>query len=78
MKRKTGQFIAEDEKGCRYTILILTNVVRAGTVENPGEEIEEKTELKTFEGMAVDRLEQGKYRIVPTGTVVQSASRDAS
>ncbi len=77
MKRKTGQFIAEDEKGRRYTILILTNVRKAGTVENPGEEIEETTELKTFEGMAVDRLEKGKYRIMPTGTVVLSASSDA-
>ena len=51
--------------------------MKAGTVENPGERVEETTELKTFEGMAVDRLEKGKYRIVPTGTVVQSDSPNA-
>ncbi len=77
MKRKTGQFIAEDEKGRRYTILILTNVVKAGTVENPGERVEETTELKTFEGMPVSRLEKGKYQIIQTGTVVRSDSPDA-
>ncbi len=77
MKRKTGQFIAEDEKGRRYTIVIYTNITKAGPVENPGEGVEETTELKTFEGMAVNRLEKGRYQIIQTGTVVQSGSPDA-
>ena len=77
MKRKIGQFIATDEKGRRYTILIYTNVMKAGTFENPSGEVEGMNELKTFEGMAVNRLEKGKYQIVPTGIIVQSDSPDA-
>jgi len=77
MKRKTGQFIATDENGRRYTILIFRNIVKAGTFENPNKEVEGIGELKTFEGMAVNRLEKGKYQIVPTGIIVQSDSPDA-
>jgi hypothetical protein len=77
MKRKTGQFFATDEHGRRYTILIFTNIIKAGTLENPSAEAEGIEELKTFEGMAVNRLEKGKYQIVPTGIIIQSNSPDA-
>jgi hypothetical protein len=77
MKRKTGQFITRDENGRRYTILIYTNVIKAGAVENPSDGVEGMTELKTFEGMAVNRLEKGKYQIVQTGIIIQSGSPDA-
>ncbi len=33
-------------------------------------EVEGMEELKTFEGMAVNRLEKGKYQIVQTGIIV--------
>ena len=72
MRRKTSQFIATDENGRRYTILIFTNVIKAGTLENPSmEEVEGMEELKTFEGMALNRLEKGKYQIAQTGIIVQ-------
>jgi hypothetical protein len=77
MKRKIGQFIATDENGRRYTILIFTNFIKTGTFENPSMEGEGTKELKTFEGMAVNRLEKGKYQIVQTGIIVQSDSPDA-
>jgi hypothetical protein len=77
MRRKIGQFIATDENGRRYTILIFTNVVKAGTLENPSMEVEEMEELKTFEGMAVNRLEKGKYQIAQTGIIIQSDSPNA-
>ena len=77
MKRKIGQFIATDEKGRRYTVLIYTNIIKAGTFENPGMEVEGMKELKTFEGMEVNRLEKGKYQIVQTGIIIQSDSPDA-
>jgi len=77
MRRKMGQFIATDENGRRYTILIFTNLVKSGKVENPSMEVEGMKELKTFEGMAVNRLEKGKYQIVKTGITVQSDSADA-
>jgi hypothetical protein len=77
MKRKIGQFIATDENGRRYTILIYVNILKAGTFENPGMEMEGMKELKTFEGMAVNRLEKGKYQILQTGIIVQSDSPDA-
>ena len=70
MKRKIGQFIATDENGRRYTNLIFTNIIKAGTFENRNKEVEGIGELKTFEGMAVNRLEKGKYQIVPTGIIV--------
>ena len=77
MKRKIGQFFATDENGRRYTILIYTNVIKAGTFEDPSMEVEGIKELKTFEGMAVNRLEKGKYQIVQSGIIVQSDSPDA-
>ena len=77
MRRKIGQFIATDENGRRYTIVIFTNVVKAGTLENPSMEVEGMEELKTFEGMAVNRLEKGKYQIAQTGIIIQSDSPDA-
>jgi hypothetical protein len=72
-----GQFIATDENGRRYTILIYTNLVKAGTVENPSMEVEGMEELKTFEGVAVNRLEKGKYQIAQTGIIVRSDSPNA-
>jgi hypothetical protein len=77
MKRKMGQFIAVDENGRRYTILIYTNLIKAGTFENPSMEVDGMNELKTFEGMAVNRLEKGKYQIVKSGIIVHSDSPDA-
>ena len=76
-RRMIGQFIATDENGRRYTISIFTNLVKAGTLENPSMEVEGMEELKTFEGMAVNRLEKGKYQIAQTGIIVQSDSPDA-
>jgi hypothetical protein len=77
MRRKIGQFIATDENGRRYTIMIFTNIIKAGTLENPSMEEEGMKELTTFEGMAVNRLEKGKYQIVQTGITVRSDSPDA-
>ncbi len=77
MRRKMGQFIATDENGRRYTILIYTNVAKAGTLENPSMEVEGMEELKTFEGMAVNRLEKGKYQIAQTGIIIRSDSPNA-
>jgi hypothetical protein len=77
MRRKIGQFIATDENGRRYTILIFTNIIKAGALGNPSGAVEGMTELKTFEGMAVNRLEKGKYQIVQTGKIVQSDSPNA-
>ena len=77
MRRMIGQFIATDENGRRYTILIFTNLVKAGTVENPSMEVEGNKELKTFEGMAVNRLEKGKYQIAQSGIIIQSDSSNA-
>ena len=64
MRRKIGQFIATDGNGRRYTILIYTNIIKAGTFENPSEGVEGMTELKTFEGMAVTRLEMSLFRLI--------------
>ncbi len=77
MRRKIGQFIATDENGRRYTILIFTNIIKAGTFEEPSMEVEVMKELNTYEGMAVNRIEKGKYQIVQTGIIVQSDSPDA-
>ena len=76
-RRMIGQFIATDENGRRYTILIFTNVIKAGTLENPSMEVEGMEELKTFEGMTVNRLEKGKYQIAQTGIIIQSDSPNA-
>jgi hypothetical protein len=66
-----------DSYGRRYTILIYTNIIKAGTFENPSMEVDGMNELKTFEGMAVNRLEKGKYQIVKSGIIVHSDSPDA-
>ena len=59
------------------TLYYLTVPKKAGTVENPSVEVEGMEELKTFEGMAVTRLEKGKYQIAQTGIIIRSDLPDA-
>jgi hypothetical protein len=70
-ERTIVQFITKDSQGREHTILYSrewkeTTPALDGTTEL----IEVRDGYQTSDGQAVNRLEKGKYQIVPTGVIV--------
>jgi hypothetical protein len=60
-----GCFVARDEEGREYTIHVLTYTVNVGNRSDPNLEREGMTSsLRTSDGVAVNRLEKGKYEMI--------------
>lgn len=77
MKKRTGSFSGIGEDGRQYTVFIYTNYSDAGTFEDPNAVVEGKKQLRTSNGLHVNRLQKGEYKIVETGIVISSSSPDA-
>lgn len=77
MKRQTGSFVATGDDGREYTVYIYTEFVDAGSRRNPRAVVQGLKELRTSDGMAVNRLQKGEYQIEETGVVLRSDSADA-
>jgi hypothetical protein len=77
MKRKTRRFTADGNDGRQYTIYIYTDLIDAGSFEDPNTVAEGFKELRTSDGMVVNLLQEGVYQIVQTGVVLRSSSPDA-
>jgi len=75
--RHTGSFIAVGEDGSERKLHIFTQIIDAGTLDNPDAELEGLKELRTDDGKAVNRLEKGKYQVVVTGETLRSDSPNA-
>lgn len=71
--RKTGQFVAVADDGRTFTIEEFTNFIDAGSMENPIAEIEGLKGLRTSDGMHVNVLGDGEYKIVETGLKLRKA-----
>jgi hypothetical protein len=76
IKRQTGSFVAKDDQGKTYRVAILTEFIESVTNEG-SMEIEGLKELRLDTGEAVNRVRQGKYRIVDTGLLLKSISEAA-
>jgi len=75
-KRQTGSFVAKDETGLPYTIVILTEFLESETNEGTFE-IEGLKELMLKSGEPVNRIKQGEYRVVTSGITLRSISETA-
>ena len=75
--KKTGSFMAVGDDGRRYIINIYTHFIKAGTFDDPNAVLEGMKEFRTSNGMAVNQIEKGKYKIVQTGVNVTSDDVDA-
>jgi len=76
IKRQTGSFVAKDEKGHPYTVLILTTFLEYWTPEGFSK-IEGQSELTLKSGDPVNRIKQGKYRVMTSGMTLRSISQTA-
>jgi hypothetical protein len=76
IKRQTGSFVANDETGRPYTLLILTEFLEYRTSEG-GSSIEGLRELALKSGEPVNRIKQGEYTIVTSGITLRSISEAA-
>jgi hypothetical protein len=73
IKRQTGSFVAKDEKGHPYTVLILTTFLEYWTPEGFSK-IEGQSELTLKSGDPVNRI---KYRVMTSGITLRSISQTA-
>ena len=75
--RHTGSFKAFDQHGIIHTIHIFTEIIDAGHMGDPEAEIEGLKKLQTDDGVLVNYLEKGKYKIAQTGQVLCSDDQNA-
>jgi hypothetical protein len=77
MKKVTGSVNASGSDGRLYTLYIYTDILDAGAFGEPAATREGLKELRTSNGLLVNRLRQGEYEIVQTGVRLHSDSPDA-
>lgn len=77
MKKQTGTFTATGNDGRQYTVHVFTNYISVGNFVDPNAVVEGLRELRTSDGMAVNRRRRGEYQIVETGVMLNSTSVDA-
>lgn len=77
MRKKTRNFIATDSEGKEYKIFIYIDYYKANSFDKPNDVVQGPKTLETSDGRKVNRIEKGKYQIVPTGTILLSKSPDA-
>ena len=77
MKKRSGSFSATGNDGRQYRVYIYTDFIDAGSFEDPNAVVEGLKELRTSDGMPINRRQQGEYEIVQTGVVLRSSSPEA-
>jgi len=77
MKRQTGMFTAEGDDRRRYTIYEYTNFMDGRSHDDSTAKIPGLKELRTSDGMPVNFLEPGVYKVVATGVILRSNTADA-
>ena len=77
MEERILTFEASDDNGQLHTLHVYQEIISAGTHSNPGATIRGLKRIKTVEGYSVNRLAEGKYKVVQTGVSLRSSSPDA-
>jgi hypothetical protein len=77
MIKRTGSFIATDYNGRQYKIYIYTDYLNAGNFQEPSVLVPGMKDLRTSDGMHVNRREKGEYEIVEMGLIIHSDSPEA-
>ncbi len=75
--KQTGKFTASGSDGRAYTVYIYTNYIDTGNFIDPNAFVEGLKELRTSDGLAVNRHKKGEYEIVQTGVLLKSNSVEA-
>ena len=74
---QTTVFKARDDYGHEHTILEFNSLIRVTRFESQGRWEENLKEFKTVKGQPVNRINHGKYKIVPTGVNLYSDDPNA-
>lgn len=72
-----GTFTSHGDDAQQYLVHIFVDEIPAGPLANPNATIEGLHELRTSDGLAVNRLRGGEYQVVRTGVVLRSDSPEA-
>lgn len=72
MKRQTGMFTVRGDDNQSYTIYEYTEVLDARSHDDPTATLSGLKELRTADGVPVNVLEPGVYKIVTTGMMLRS------
>ncbi|WAC08899.1 MAG: hypothetical protein OS130_06880 [Thermodesulfobacteriota bacterium] len=73
MKRQTGRFLAVGDDGRRYTVYVYTDFIETG--ENQKTVVEGLKELRTSDGLTINRLKKGEYQIEQTGVILRTRGK---
>ena len=76
-KKHAGSVRAVEVGGNEHILHICTTMIEVPTRGDLNAEIEGMKELRTDEGLAVNRLGKGEYEIVQTGEILRSQAPDA-
>jgi hypothetical protein len=77
MSELTGIFKAEGSDSKSYTVLVFTDYMHAGTLTDPYAVVTGLKELRTSDGLAINQVRKGEYKILQTGVTLRSGSPDA-
>lgn len=80
MERATDTFLAKDEAGNKYTIVVYTSAKRSGTAASPAETVVEIPVLRLRDGRSVTPVNgrKGFYRVTPDNLILRSDDANAS
>jgi hypothetical protein len=78
MEKLTGKFEALGSDGETYAIMVFSEQIPGGTMQDPQAVVEGMKSLRTSDGLHVNRLEKGKYKVVQTGILLHSESPNAA
>lgn len=77
MKEYTSSFWATGDDGSEYSIDVFTDIIDVGTFSDPIATVEGLKELRTSDGLAVNRNRKGVYQVVQTGVMLRSCAPEA-
>jgi hypothetical protein len=80
MERATDTFLAKDEAGNKYTIVVFTSGKRSGTPGNPADTSAETPVLRLRDGRDVTPIsgKKGVYRVAPDNLILWSEDANAT
>ena len=71
MKQLTDKFLVITDSGQKYMVYEYTNFIDAGTFQNPKAIIPGLKEFRTADGMAVNFIKEGIYKIVQLDVIAR-------
>jgi hypothetical protein len=73
----TGSFSAVDAGGHQHTLQVFTDILDAGTPNDPDAERPGAISIRTLDWAVVNRIAKGEYEVIPTGQRLHSDDPNA-